>query len=173
VYPFLPDSPFTIAYALVMGGALAFVFPFGDARARLIGLVMLADWLGTRAATAWGGEATALVAAGVDLSAALLLAILVPGRPAKLIAALFGVMLAFYILKDAQLLGYEQMWAAADLLAYIQIALMVAAGIDGLRDRVAYRGDRGTPPVRGSWAGLRTAAAPSQRRDLAGDRLGD
>lgn len=172
-YPFLPDSPFTIAYALILAGALAFVLPFGDNRAKLIGAVMLADWLGTRAATAWGGEATALLAAGVDLTAAAAL-LFVPGKPAKLIAGLFGAMLVFYGARDMQLLEYEPMWAMVDLLAYLQIAIMVGAGIDGLRvrrGRMALRRGRGVDALRGALDAWR-ATASSQRHGLAADRDG-
>lgn len=171
--PFLPDSPFTIAYVLILGVALSFVLPWGDTRTRLIGAVMLADWLGTRAATAWGGEATALIAAGVDLSAAAAL-LFVPGLPAKLIAGLFGAMLAFYGARDLQLLEYEPMWAMVDLLAYLQIAVMIGSGIDGLRLRrggMALRRGRGTAPLRHALDARRPAAS-SQRHGLAADRDG-
>lgn len=171
MYPFWPDSPFTIAYALILGGALLFVLPFGDRSARLIGTVMLADWLGTRAATAWGGEATALIAACVDLSAAAAL-LFIPSLKARLIAGLFGAMLAFYSLKDAQLLGYEAMWAMVDLLAYLQIGIMVAAGIDGVRGQLDYRRSGGVRSLLRSLVGRRSAIPP-QRYDFAPDHEAD
>jgi hypothetical protein len=172
-YPFLPDSPFTIAYALILAGGLAFVWIFGDSRARLIGAVMLADWLGTRAATAWGGDATALIAAGVDLSAAAAL-LFVPSLPARIIAGLFGAMLAFYGARDMQLLEYEPMWAMVDLLAYLQIAIMIGSGIDGLRlrrGRMALRRSRGVDALHGALDARRPSAS-SQRHGLAADRDG-
>lgn len=161
--PFLPDSPFTIAYALILGAAVLSCLALGPRSIRMIALFMVLNWLGTRSVTAWGGDLTAIFAALVDGGSAVALLVFVRTTLSKAIAALFALMLICYGAHDLGYLGREQMWAFADLFAYLQILLMVGGGIGThLRSRglggahyPARRGDlRGSVALRSEAAGF-------------------
>lgn len=127
--PFLPDTPITIAYAAALVVACVLGLRGGAAMAPAVA-VMVVNWLGTRAVTAW--DLPGVAAAIVDLSSAavLLVAWTIVRTMALLpVAAIFGLMLLSYIAFDLGFVGRETMWAFADVGGYIQLIIVAAGGL--------------------------------------------
>ena len=137
--PFSPDTPITVAYAVVLfavcGAAII--------RQRLLWpvvAVMVANWLGTRAITAY--DAPALLGGLLDLSSAAILIALSRFRAMAVlpVAALFGLMVFSYVMADFGLLERETMWAFADVGAYLQLLVIAGFAADGGSGKLAFLG---------------------------------
>ena len=130
--PFLPDSPLTIAYAVALLVAVLIAARGGWLMVPAIA-VMVANWLGTRAVTAF--DLGPWVAFGVDLGSLMALLVasrLMPRAMAVLpLAAIFAHMLFSYVAHDFGLIGRETMWAWADVGAYGQLVIMAGTGAGG------------------------------------------
>lgn len=145
---FIPSGFWEPLYMAVLLGMCLFAVVIGGKRSWLIAGAMAGNWIGTRVATAWGGDFDAILTAGADTLTLAFLLLFVHSLPGKAIAGLFGCMLAFYAARDFGFLNSSQMWAAVDLLAYLQILIMAGGAIDD-RGRMVREPDDILGAVRG------------------------
>jgi membrane protease YdiL (CAAX protease family) len=126
----LPMTPATIAYAVALAAVIALAV-WRDRRLWPVAAVMVANWLATRAVTAY--ELPGMVQAVADLtSAAVLLALRRFSTIAVLpVSALFAIMVFFYGVHDAGLITRDTMWAWADVLAYGQLLIIAGGAVAG------------------------------------------
>lgn len=130
--PFLPDSLFTIAYAVALAGA-AIIASGGGVVGRIGAAVMILNWFATRAVTtldlspmvmAWADCLSGIALAGAAVAVRRYMALLP-------LAAIFGAM----VLADAsaQVSGWEReaLWAVSDVGGYVQLIILVGVGLAG------------------------------------------
>jgi hypothetical protein len=152
---FLPVTPFPVAGTVALFLTCCFAL-WRDRAVWPVAAVMLANWVATRAVTAW--DLPGAYQAVADSSAAVLL--LFPqhlrASLALPVSALFALMVAFSAVNDLGLIGRDTLWAWSDVLGYCQLLLILGATADfgrGRRRAVADRHRRRDTHMGGAVAG--------------------
>lgn len=122
----LPETPITITYALVMAVVCAFAV-YRRNGCTAIALVMVLNWLGTRAVT--GLELSGTAQAIIDVSSAAVLMLMWQKCHMVVlpVSALFALMVFMSGAYQVGMIARETMWAWADVAAYLQLLLIVGA----------------------------------------------
>src|SRR5688572_20085889 len=97
---FIPTGFWEPLYMAVLLGMCLFAVIIGGKRSWFTAAAMAGNWIGTRAATAWGGDYDAILTAGADTLALTFLLLFVRSLPGKAIAGLFGCLLGLYVARD-------------------------------------------------------------------------
>ena len=126
----IPYTALPILYALTLLAVSIFAV-IRDRKLWPVVTVMVLNWIGTRAITAY--EVPGIAAGLLDLSSAIILACLC--RTAAMavlpVSALFGLMVISYVAADFSLLQRETMWAFADVGAYLQLLIIAGFAVGG------------------------------------------
>ena len=136
---FLPDTPFSILYAIVGASVLLFAV-IRERGLWAVSAVMFGNWIGTRLSSefSWPGTVVGLI----DIASAVtLVALSLTGAMAVLpVSALFGLMIGSYVAADMGFLSRASMWAFADVGAYLQLLVIAGFAADGGSGRLAFLG---------------------------------
>ncbi len=126
----VPLSPFSQLWAAALLIVCAFAV-WQDRKAVPLVAVMAANWLATRAVSAF--DLAGAVQAVADLISAALLLAMWRGRFAATIpvASLFALMVFISGIHDAGLIARDTMWAWADVLGYCQLLIIAGSAVRG------------------------------------------
>lgn len=124
---FFPTGPYTTIFALVLLISVITVLAFGDKSVKYAALALFLSWITARTAT-WSGYINVqLIGTFICLSVALMYA----GTVGKLIAATFALQFIGYGVFIAGFFELETMWFVDEMVAYVQILILVAGGFHG------------------------------------------